>query len=124
MFSRNSLAFAGPRDEAARTAAKSRLSSPRTTPAIKDSVHLHPCSFQDMNSMALSASGRSAVNSLTFAHSSRATALSLSHNMRKWPREKICGCMGMSSDPRTNLGRYRGRPWVPGATQWEYSGVP
>ena len=35
--------------------------------------------------MALSASGKSAVNSSTFAHSRRATASSVSHNMRKWP---------------------------------------
>ena len=53
--------------------------------AIKDSVHLHPCSFQDMNSMAVAAGGRSAVNYSTFAHSSRAGASSLSHNMHKWP---------------------------------------
>ena len=28
------------------------------------------------------------------------------------PREKICGGMGVSPDPRTNSGRYRGRPRV------------
>ena len=73
MSSTNSLAFGGPRDDAALTAAKSCSSSPGTTPIIRDSVDLQPCSFHDMNSMALSASGRSAVNSSTFAHSSRAT---------------------------------------------------
>ena len=83
--------------DSSRTAAKSGLSCLGTTPAIKDSVHLHLCSLQDMNSMVLFASGRSAVNSLTFAHSRRATASSLSHNMRKWrpsssvPPHKIQG---------------------------------
>ena len=81
----NSFAFAGPQDEAARNAVKRHLSSPGTTPAITDSVHLHLCSFHDMIFMALSTSGRSAVNSSTFAHSSSATASSLSHGMRKRP---------------------------------------
>ena len=85
MSSRNRLAFAKPRDEAARTAAKSRLSSLGTTPAITNSVHLHPCIFEDMNSMALPTSGRSVVNSSSFARNIRATASSRSHNMRKWP---------------------------------------
>ena len=84
------LGLAGPHDDAALNAAKSRLSSPGTTHAIKDSVHLHPCSFQDMNSMALSASGRSAVNSSIFAHSSCATASSPWHIMRKLPVSSSC----------------------------------
>ena len=100
MSSKNGVAFAGPWDDTALTAAKSRLSSARTTHATKDSVHLHPCSFHDMNSVAVSASGKSAVNSLTFAQSSRVAASFLSHSMRKWP-------VSSSGPPQKTQG-YRG----------------
>ena len=102
MSARNSLAFAGLWDEAALAVAKSRLRSHETTPVIKDSVHLQPCSFRDMNPIALSARSTSAVNSSTFAHRSRATASSLAHNMRLWPMfslgppQKIQGCAAIA----------------------------
>ena len=65
MSSTDILAFAGSQDEAARTSANNSVGSLGTTPTIQDSVHLHLCSFQDMNSMALSASGVSAMTSST-----------------------------------------------------------
>ena len=40
MACKNSLAFAKPRVEAARTSAESRLRSPWTTPVIRNSIHL------------------------------------------------------------------------------------
>ena len=58
MSSKNSLAFARPRDDATCTAAKSRLRAPGTTPVIRDSVDLQPCSFHAKNSIALSAKGK------------------------------------------------------------------
>ena len=65
MSSTKSLACARPWDDAARTTAESRFRSPGTTPAIRDSVHLQPCSLHAMNSTALSVRGSSAVNSST-----------------------------------------------------------
>ena len=94
--SRNNLK---PRDESAFTTAESRRRPFGTTPAIRGSGHLHPCSFQDLNCMAI---GRSAVNSLTFAHSSRATTASLSHVMRIWPVSSFAlhkRCKGAPATP-------------------------
>ena len=80
MSSTKSLALAGPRDDAARTAANSRFRSPGTTPAIRDSVHLQPCSLHATNSTALSVKGSSAVNSSTRLHRSPATSSSRAHS--------------------------------------------
>ena len=80
MSSKKSLAFAGPREDAALTATKSHWRSPGTTPVIRDSVHLQPCAFQDMNSIALAARGRSAVNSSTFAQRSRHRFVPCTHD--------------------------------------------
>ena len=84
MSSTKSLALAGPRDDAARTAANSRFRSPGMTPAIRDSVHLQPCSLHATNSTALSVRGNSAVNSSTRLHRSPATSSSRAHSRRMW----------------------------------------
>ena len=103
MSSTKSLAFARSRDDAARAVAKSRFRSAGTTPAIRDSVHLQPCSFQAKNSTALSVRGSPAVNSSTCAHSSRATSSSRAHSKRMWPMsssgppQKIQGWAGIAA---------------------------
>ena len=84
MSSTKSLALAGPRDDAARTAANCRFRSPGTTPAIRDSVHLQPCSLHAKNSTALSVRGSSAVNSTTRLHRSLATSSSRAHSKGMW----------------------------------------
>ena len=102
MSSTKSLALAGPRDDAARTAANSRFKSPGTTPAIRDSVHLQPCSLHATNSTALSVRGSSAVNSSAHLHRSPATSSSRAHSRRMWPMsssgppQKIQGWAGIA----------------------------
>ena len=103
MSSTKSLAFAGPRDDAARTAANCRFRSPGMTPAIRDSVHLQPCSLHAKNSSALFVRGSSAVNSTTRLHRSRATSSPRAHSKRMWPmsssgpRQKIQGWAGVAT---------------------------
>ena len=108
MSSTKSLAFAGPRDDAARTAANCRFRSPGMTPAIRDSVHLQPCSLHAKNSTALSVRGSSAVNSTTRLHRSHATSSSRAHSKRMWrmsssgPPQKIQGWAG-EKHPQLNV---------------------
>ena len=103
MSSTKSLALAGPRDDAARTAANCRFRSPGTTPAIRDSVHLQPCSLHAKNSTALSVRVSSAVNSTTRPHRSLATSSSRAHSKRMWPMsssgppQKIQGWAGIAA---------------------------
>ena len=103
MSSTKSPAFAGSWDDAARTAANSRFRSPRTTPVIRDSVHLRPCSLHAKNSTALSVRGSSVVNSSTRLHMSRATSSSRAHSKRMWPMsssgppQKIQGWAGIAT---------------------------
>ena len=65
--------------------------------------------------MALSASGRSAVNSSTFTHNSRATTSSRSHKMRMWPvffsrpPQKRQGSAGITL--WVTFGRHRRMTW-------------
>ena len=97
------LGLAGPRNDAARTAANCRLRSPGMTHAIRDSVHLQPCSLHAKNSTALSVSGSSAVNSTTRLHRTRATSSSRAHSKRMWlmsssgPPQKIQGWAGIAT---------------------------
>ena len=127
MSSTKRLAFAGPRDDAARTAANSRFMSPGTTLVIRDSVRPQPCSFHAKNSTALSVRGRSAVNSSTRLHRSRATSSSHAQSKRMWPMstvvagvKKITFSKGVPKPPRmikqVFLGRFelvvaRFGPW-------------
>ena len=105
------LGLSGPRDDAARTAAKIRFISPGTTPVIRESVHLQPCSLRAKNSIALSVRGSSAVNSSTRPHKSRATASSRAHSKRMWPMsssgpsQKIQGWAGITV--RLSFGLHR-----------------
>ena len=102
MSSKKSLAFAGPRDDAARTAVNCRFRSPGMTPAIRDPVQLQPCSLHAENSTALPVRGSSAVYSTTRLHRSRATSSSRTHSKRMWPMsssappQKIQGWAGIA----------------------------